>query len=176
MEKIDWSKLDKDQKTHRIRLLTAGSDMTAADIAAHFTNVTRNAIISHMRRYDVRLPNALPPDKKRLMPPRVKSKSTRLPPRAPIGNTGSYPVRKIDIVFDESKAMPFLDAVDQKKCRWPLWGMDQTIGMCCGQDVMERGKPYCAGHHALSRTSRYEPDPEAAKVKVSKLVRELMLE
>lgn len=49
----------------------------------------------------------------------------------------------------------FLD-LTRRMCRYPLNGMNATVGLFCGEVIVAPGRPYCATHHARC----YRPAPK----------------
>lgn len=138
----DWKSMTSDERTEAIRPL-ADERMSASEIAACFTNVTRSAVIGHATRHGVALRSQ---ENRRPATPR--------PPHKPVERRA--PVR---LVFERAAPppppkpikhgpVPFGEAISRGLCKWPLWDRLNDLPFsspCCGAPRAAAG-PYCAEH------------------------------
>lgn len=154
LTKPDWTETPLEEKKRMIREMIA-LEMTAEKISKAFENCTRNAVIGFCRRHNIKLVGPRPRD------PKPKNKR-RTPPPRPIGNTASRPVRETEFTPDPTAAVPFIEAIDKKLCKWPLWSRDEVIGDCCGMPRAE-GSSYCEFHVELATRTPMPSEEKAVK-------------
>lgn len=153
-----------DERKEAVRPLIE-EHMASTQIARHFANVTRNAIIGFCHRHDIVLPNGVPKDGRKTVRSATpaKQKPKRAAPPKPIRNTASKPVVQIDQAQATETSVPFIVAVTEGRCKWPLWDDDQTIGNCCGAPRADVGS-YCEHHAARSVGRGTEGERTAARI------------
>lgn len=155
---LDWKTMTTAERIEALRPLSENG-MTATQMALHFTNVSRNAIVCFCHRHSLSLSARSIPKEKR----KAEKKEPRATPPRPKGNTASKPVRKISQTPTPEMAVPFFVAITHGLCKWPLWGTDETIGDCCGAP-RDGDSNYCEHHAARSVGSGTESERTAHRV------------
>jgi len=129
-----------EEKREAVSIL-ADKNLTARSIAAHFTNVTRSAIVGHCYRHKIKLPGSPAASatgqgrKRKTQPPR------------PIGNRASKPLPAPVAVPSPEAARSFIDVITNGGCKWPLWDAFEgpDVSKCCGAP-RDPDAPYCDFH------------------------------
>lgn len=157
LTRLVWKSMSRQERIDAITAL-AEQKKSASQIAAYFVGVSRNAIIGYANRWDIPLKSrAVNPARRRAASPRPK------PPR-PVGNKASAPLPEPPPTPTPEMALPFFEAITSRdRCKWPLWGEDQSVGDCCGAIRME-DSPYCEFHSRISVGRGTEGERTALKV------------
>lgn len=175
MQRPNWKAMTPAERADAVRPLVEGS-LSAAEIARHFTDATRNAVIGVCHR------NGMVLTRRRSAPKENPPKTKLMPPpsgqRAFVSNVAPPPPAVIPMPAKAPPAVrpsePVLfTATVANQCRWPLWGHHERpkadAMFVCGSPTPD-GRPYCP-HHA--EQARGEGTPfERRAVRAALAVRE----
>lgn len=142
---MNWQDMSRSEKTQMIRDAVARG-LSAGQIAAKLTGISRNGIIGFARRHGIRLTGKPggKPGKRRPAPPRAAGVKV-------VQGPASVPdIRPEPVLVDPDAwrplpgraPIPFMK-LNGDTCRWPVEG-----GRFCGHGVA-RG-PYCEPHGAIA--------------------------
>lgn len=155
MQRPDWKTMTPAERADAVRPLV-DEKLTAAEIARHFTDVTRNAVIGVCHRNGMVLARSGATPKES----RPKTKTTPRPSgqRALVSNVApraaAIPMpAKVPLAVKPSEPVLFTATV-ANQCRWPLWGHNERpkadAMFVCGAPTPD-GRPYCTYHAEKSR-------------------------
>jgi len=175
MTKPDWAAMNSAQKREALyAIVSVHPELSASELAMHFLNCSRNAIIGAAHRSNGKISLAKPKAairakailEKASAARKLKSERNRVPrsklatraalaqaTASPHPSDGTAPPDTAIILPaapDVSHALAFIEASDSV-CRWPLWGRfsGAEVSRICG-DHTEDGSPYCAFHRHRS--------------------------
>ena len=133
MTRPDWTKLSPSEKAAAVNQLIQPG-MTLYKLAAKFENASRGAIMGLCRRANITLPNS------------------RRAPGATVVRIPAQKTVKHDFGKMVHDPVPFIDALNSNRCKWPLWDKLEgpEVSMCCGLPRQD-SHPYCIGHVELSK-------------------------
>lgn len=163
----DWTEMTKEQRIEKLKPLV-GEGLSAGQIAMHFGNCSRNAVIGYLARHDVGYKG-----KGRTGRPVKAAKLVRAPARAP------KPLMDIPSIERAKPAVnPAPDLVDlgpiakgnaflpingiepvhltdlgRQQCHWPVNGLDGNEPIFCGAPSL---KTYCTSHQRLAYQPRVQ--------------------
>ena len=155
----DWKTMDEEAKQALVRVL-ADQGMSDGQMARHFANATRNAVIGFRVRRKIELQRVKPHAKPKPLAPRGQkgqpkvngivhraSAMQSLPPMP-------MPVDETDAGVDVTQRIGLMD-LTQTTCRWPVGPDTGAKQMFCGcyADLVATG-PYCPAHTAKAEAHR----------------------
>lgn len=131
--------------------------LSAGQIAARFSGVSRNAIIGKARRLGLssRKNMQIRPRAKMIAPPKASVKPLVRDPRRPVKKAD--PVKSAEVKRIENRPAPMdmpkplfkhLFDLNHNDCRWPVSG-EKASTLFCGHPS-EPNCSYCAGHKRMS--------------------------
>jgi hypothetical protein len=148
--------MHKDQRSQIIRALKAARKMSAGMLALEFENCTRNAILGHCLRNDIKLDfsrgEASPLWRDGVRSQRAGKPEAVKPKALYLVGRKAKPMQMPEPEPVPATSVPFV-ALENGMCRWPLWERlpsQAASAPCCGASTSE-GKHYCSHHAALSR-------------------------
>lgn len=152
----DWRDLTNAEKAEIVRDL-AERGLSGSKIAGNFVGATRNAVIGFCRRHSIQLKGVpvhllAPAGKPRPKPkPRIKPEPKPEPKATALFAPEQPPEDVIAVLAGASAPLVYMDAVDARRCLWPLWDRFEGpfVSLCCGAE-RAAGRPYCKEHVSAS--------------------------
>jgi hypothetical protein len=160
----DWTEMTKEQRIEKLKPLVS-EGLSAGQIAMHFGNCSRNAVIGYLSRHDVgyigkgrtgqpvkvaKLVKKPVPARKSVpaLPPIEQPKPVAkvIPDFADLG-----PIAKGSAFLPIDGVKPVhLTDLGRQQCHWPVNGLDGNEPIFCGAPS---SKTYCTSHQRLA----YQP-------------------
>lgn len=132
---MSWSSMTREQRREAASK-GAEAGYPASKIAA-IHGTTKDAVIAFCRRQKIKLPGGQKPPKHRA---------------APRSQEQVREITDTNILPPDASPVPFLEALERRLCKWPLWPEFETLdaALCCGAR-REIGQSYCDYHREIHR-------------------------